>query len=107
VIRVRVQRSRQGSPVALMVEGHAGRGAYGEDIVCAAASALVETLMLGLTEVVAEIPQGRVDDGLADLRFFQPMSGEARAIVETIVRGLKDLASTEPDAVSVTDETYG
>lgn len=56
--------------------------------------------MLGLADVVHEPPGGVVDPGIADIRFAQPMSREARAVVETIIRGLQDLARTEPDAVA-------
>jgi hypothetical protein len=99
VIRVRLTRAADGTPTRLEVTGHAGRGAYGEDIVCAAVSALIETLTLGLTHVSVQPPRGAVDPGEADIAFLQPMSPETRAIVETMVMGLKDLARSEPDAV--------
>lgn len=66
---------------------------------CAAVSAMVETLMLGLTRVVHEMPMGMVDPGHADITFHESMSSEARAVIETIVAGLKDLAQSEPGAV--------
>lgn len=86
--------------------GHAENGPYGEDIVCAAASALIETLMLGLTEVVDQRPMGFVQAGHADVHFYHPMSVEARAVIETIIRGLQDLADTEPEAVGFLEETF-
>lgn len=99
MIRVRLTRAADDTPTRLEVAGHAGRGAYGEDIVCAAVSALVETLTLGLTHVSAQPPRGAVDPGQADIVFVQPMSIETRAIVETMVVGLKDLARSDPNAV--------
>lgn len=98
VIDVVLWRDHDARPLRLSVSGHANRGRYGEDIVCAAASALVETLVLGLREVVHEKPAGQVEAGNADLR-FTGLSSEGRAIVDTIVCGLRDLASSEPDAV--------
>ncbi len=100
MIRVRLWRDPLGQPERLAVTGHAGRGQYGQDIVCAAASVLVETLLLGLKDVADQPPAGSADPGHADLRFACPMSREARAIVETVVRGLQDLADSEPKAVS-------
>lgn len=104
MIDVRLQRGDNGQPKQLSVHGHAGRGQYGQDIVCAAASVLVETLMLGLTDVAHEPPVGEVDPGSADVVFRWPMSSEAQAIIETIVRGLKDLAESEADAVRFVEE---
>jgi uncharacterized protein YsxB (DUF464 family) len=99
VINVGLWRDHNAQPLRLSVTGHANRGPYGEDIVCAAASALVETLVLGLRDVVHDNFRGRVDPGHADLYFGEGLSSEGRAIVETIVRGLTDLAASESDAV--------
>lgn len=104
MIRIHLWRGMDGTPERLTVTGHAGRGTFGEDIVCAAASALVETLMIGLTRVVREKPEGHVDPGDADLRFALPMTVEARAVVETMIAGLSDLAQSEPKAVRFDDE---
>lgn len=99
MVWVRLWRGEAGEPARLTVAGHAGRGDFGADIVCAAVSVLVETLALGLNSVMAEPFEGSVNPGSADLTFRQPISPEARAVVETIAAGLKDLAATEPDAV--------
>lgn len=104
MIRVRLWRDAEGQPERLTISGHAGQGDYGQDIVCAAASALIETLMLGLKDVAGEPPAGAVDPGDADLRFVHPMSREARAIIETMVRGLQDLAGSEPKAVAFEEQ---
>ena len=106
MIRVCLWRSSEGTPKRISLVGHAGRGRYGEDIVCAAASALMETLVLGLRNVVNEQPEGTLEAGVADLRFAPPVSPEARAIIETIVEGLKDLAHSEPGAVSFREERW-
>ncbi|AEJ38849.1 protein of unknown function DUF464 [Sulfobacillus acidophilus TPY] len=99
MIKIRVWRRADGTPTRLLMTGHANRGEYGSDIVCAAASALVETLVMGLTQVVGQAPSGTVDDGKADLTFVAG-SSEARAVIDTVFVGLQDLARTAPDAVS-------
>lgn len=99
MIVIRLARFADGDPMRLTMTGHANRGPYGEDIVCAAASALVETLTMGLEEVLHERPHGVVSDGEADLEFTRPLSREARAVVETFLVGFQDLARTEPRAV--------
>ncbi len=99
MIRVDLTRNAAGQPLALRITGHADQGDYGEDIVCAAVSALVETLALGLTQILKEPYQGRVDAGDANFSFRSPMPSDSQAVVETIVAGLKDLSASEPQAV--------
>lgn len=105
MIRVVVYRDARGVARRLTVKGHAGQGRHGEDIVCAAASALVETLILGLDRVIGQPAQGRADPGDADLVFVQP-TPEAQAVIETIAVGLRDLAQTEPRFVSWRETAY-
>lgn len=99
MIEVRVWRSRSGAPTRLVMRGHANRGPYGQDVVCAAASALVETLSLGLTDVLRYSFDGMVEEGHADLAFPGPLDVETQAVIDTICRGLQDLAASEPRAV--------
>lgn len=99
MIRISVWRAANGAPKRLLMTGHANRGPYGEDIVCAAASALVETLVLALTQVAHQSCRGEVEEGHADLTFHFPPSPEARTVVDTILVGLKDLADTDHKAV--------
>lgn len=94
-----MSRSGKGEPLRLTVSGHAGRGPYGSDVVCAAASALVETLRIGFERVLRQPYQGAIEEGAADLAWTVPLSSEARAVVETICQALRDLAATEPTAV--------
>lgn len=100
MIRVTLTRDRKGLPRRLTVRGHAGQGRYGEDIVCAAASALVETLAIGLKQVASQPADGLVEEGQAEFTFLSPLSSEAQAIIETISAGLKDLAESEPRFVT-------
>ena len=88
MIRIRLD---QGEPFRLEVRGHAGAGPYGGDVVCAAVSALVETLSLGLKAVG--------DDGRIELREglfrYQGRPGErARLLLDTFVLGFRSLAES-------------
>ena len=44
--------TEQGIPVGFELTGHADQGAYGEDIVCAGISAITQTALLGITDVL-------------------------------------------------------
>lgn len=104
MIAVTVWRDSIGNPKRLLVKGHAGQGPYGSDIVCAAASALVETLLLGMRDVAPVAV--RIDanqEGHVDLTFPTGMGIAPRAVIDTILYGLRDLAHTAPKAVAWND----
>ena len=51
MVKVQVFLER-GTPVGFELTGHANQGAYGEDLVCAGISAITETALLGITDVL-------------------------------------------------------
>jgi len=77
----------------LTVTGHAGAGRSGEDLVCAAVSALVETWRLGWERVVPGAGQCRVEAGEA-VFCWNGQSETAQAIADTMIAGLADLAES-------------
>lgn len=90
-VSVRYENDR---PVRLTVSGHAESGPYGADIVCAAVSALVETLGLGL-QTVAGIDRGvDIRPGFSDFCFPRDMDAPTLAVVATILTGLKDISQS-------------
>ena len=98
MIRTEVRR-RGGRIVRLHVHGHAGTAPHGQDLVCAAVSALVQTAALGLREFDAAAPPARVRDG--DL-LWQGESGDAgQIILETCILGLQDIARSYPGAIAL------
>ena len=50
MIKISVMRQDDDKVIGLLVEGHAGAGAYGQDIVCAGISALAQSVILGLAK---------------------------------------------------------
>jgi uncharacterized protein YsxB (DUF464 family) len=88
---------------SFFAEGHAGWADAGEDVVCAAVSALLQAAWLGLSDVAA-IP---VDAAKSDGRLTLAWPAAARedpgvhAIVETVARSLETLAAQFPEHVSV------
>ncbi|CAB1129670.1 protein of unknown function [Candidatus Hydrogenisulfobacillus filiaventi] len=80
----------------LRVSGHAGAAPKGEDLVCAAVSALVETLHIGLKAIDVPGWEAQVAEGDARFRFDPTFPADGRAAVAVIVAGLKDLADTQP-----------
>lgn len=81
---------RRPPAVSLTVSGHAGAAPHGEDLVCAAVSALVETLALGLKRF--EVP------GVWSLRpgrfAYEGEPGAFSVAMDTILAGLYDLSDS-------------
>lgn len=89
MIRIEAWEEQDGTLKRLTVRGHAGAGRYGEDVVCSAVSALVETLALGFSRT-----QGRcaVEEGRAEFELPEDASFELQVGFDWIGAGLKDLA---------------
>ena len=89
-----------GTPVGFTVTGHAGQGAYGEDLVCAAVSAIVQTAILGVTEVLKLNAGVSVEEGNSSC-ILERGTGEADAaraaiVFETMLTGLKSVQAAYP-----------
>jgi hypothetical protein len=93
MVRIAVE-FEAGETRSIEVDGHAGQNDPGQDIVCAGVSALVETLRLGLEQVVPGGVAVDVKPGHAEFRFPAGADARQRAVVDTILAGLRDLAGS-------------
>ena len=99
MITVTVTREN-GDPVGFTVKGHANMGEYGEDLVCAAVSAIVQTAILGITEV-CHIPAGvSIEEGETVCILSKDASADAiqRAdiVMNTMIAGLRSIQASYP-----------
>ena len=99
MITVTVTREN-GAPVGFSVSGHANMGEYGEDLVCAAVSAVVQTAILGITEV-CHIPAGvSIEEGRTRCILSKDATGDAiqRAgiVFDTMIAGLRSIQASYP-----------
>lgn len=81
-----------------VVEGHAEFAEHGQDIVCAAASAIAQTALKGIkwfTDVRFKVESGRL---AAEVLHSNTKSD---TIIKTMLMGLEDLALQFPDYVSI------
>jgi len=95
MIRAVIDRAPSGDIMGFEVSGHSGYAEAGKDIVCAAVSAIVQTAILGLMDVVGiEVMYDQrpgkarccLPDGLSkDLR------EKANIVLETMLCGLKSI----------------
>lgn len=104
---VKVRRAPDGSIAEIRVSGHAGFADFGEDIVCAAVSALVVTALIGLKKVAMHPHEGKASSGLMYCKVKPGGTPEsatkAQAILETTVLGLRDIAKDYHQFVRVTE----
>lgn len=79
----------------MRVGGHSGFDEAGRDIVCSAVSAIVQTTIIGLKDVVGIEPLYEQKSGLADLKMPSGLSPdigkEAGILLETMLLGLKSI----------------
>ncbi|HHW91951.1 MAG TPA: ribosomal-processing cysteine protease Prp [Firmicutes bacterium] len=106
MISISITRDHQGRIVAFRVEGHAGYGTYGEDIVCAAVSALTQAAVIGLEEYLGLQPAVVIEPGLLECRLKErpaDLVAQTDAILETMVLGLGGVAAEYPNCICITE----
>ncbi len=88
--------------LGLRIQGHTGFAPQGEDLVCAAVSAIAQTAILGLRAFAldADILQDE-ERALIDIGLSREKSDRAQAILQTALLGLEDLAAGMPQYVQV------
>lgn len=104
MISIKIVRNDQGQVVSCHAEGHAGYDEHGYDIVCAAVSVLTATTMLGLTKQVEQAGEYSNSSGQCDMVLLEPIEQGGQDILETMVLGLREIASQYSDFVKI-DET--
>ena len=100
-------RRGDGKLVGYRAEGHTGYAAAGEDIVCAAVSALTQTTLNGLKEVLKAPRMYEIDDRSAFLEArLTPEATEnqlqqAQLLLETLLQGLQAIERSYPRNVRI------
>ena len=92
--------SENETPVGFSVSGHANMGEYGEDLVCAAVSAVVQTAILGITEV-CHIPAGvSIEEGETHCILTKDAKQDeiqrAGIVFDTMIAGLRSIQASYP-----------
>ena len=95
--------TEQGTPVGFELSGHANQGAYGEDIVCAGISAITQTALLGITDVLKLDAATAREDGLLRCELSRETVGKdlekAAIVFNTMIAGLASLQRAYPKSL--------
>ncbi len=88
------------------VEGHAGFAKRGKDIVCAGVSALAQTALFGLRDILGDAVTSDMKDGYLTVQVdrFRAREEGPRAVLRTLELGLKAVERSYPGTMQVLDE---
>ncbi len=103
MITVTVTREN-GTPVGFSVSGHANMGEYGEDLVCAAVSAIVQTAILGITDVCNLSAGVSIEEGQTTCILSKEATQEelrkAAIVFDTMLAGLRSIQASYPGTIN-------
>lgn len=83
----------------IAVHGHSGYAPFGQDIVCEAVSALVQTYVASLVKLTDEDPKYTMAPGSADID--NPHSPEGFLLMQSFLLGMNMLAEAYPDNIKI------
>ena len=106
MVEIRVRKDSRDRLSSFFASGHAGWAESGEDVVCAAVSAILQAAWLGLSEVAAITVTATREDGRLELAWPPEVRAEAAvaAIVGTAALSVERIATQYPDHVRVIHE---
>jgi uncharacterized protein YsxB (DUF464 family) len=93
---IEVKRSGSG----LTIRGHAGFAPHGQDIVCSAVSALVQTFCEAVQELTADQINADLSPGSAVIQYGN-LSDAAKLLEDSLFVGLNLIADNYPDYIRV------
>ena len=99
---INIVRNAQ-SIVEVRVSGHTEYAQHGQDIVCAAVSALTQTALLGLIKHLKLNVKYQVADSDLMLNIKGQENEQTDAILETMLYGLQEIACAYPKHVRIED----
>lgn len=83
------------------VRGHAEAGPKGQDIVCAAISALTQNLIYSLERLAEDKIKYVIEPGWVDINYWD-LSDKGRLLIESFFVGVMEIAADHPDHVKLT-----
>ncbi len=99
------QENKPGLLVGFRIRGHAGFAEYGQDIVCAGASAIAQAAVLGLKDTLGSSVSFQREPGFLEVHISQESCGTAsQAILRALELGLLSISREYSGYVDVTYE---
>ena len=95
---IRVTQLKDG----IKIRGHAHYAEPGKDIVCAAVSVLVQTLIQSVESLTADKIEYDMQPGTVDIKFWC-LSDQSKVLIDAFFIGIKGVAEAHPDNVRLTE----
>ena len=86
----------------ITIKGHSGFAPIGQDIVCAAVSVLVQTLIQSVENLTADKIEYSMSPGTVDIKFWC-LSDPSKVLIDAFFIGIKGIAESHPDNVRLTE----
>lgn len=88
----------------ITIDGHAGFAPIGQDIVCAAVSALVQTFIVSVEELTAdELTVTRNEQGQITTIEYRNLWDRAQCLMDSFFIGVRMIANSFPQYVRLTE----
>lgn len=103
MLKAIIYQDNAGNICGFEFEGHAGRQPEGENLLCAYASAVVQTAVLGLEDVVKLKIRHQQSKGKLQCFLPEDMSPQdrhdAEVVCNTMIKGLESINYTKQDTI--------
>ena len=86
----------------ITIKGHAHYAEPGKDIVCAAVSVLVQTLIQSVEELTADKIEYSMSPGTVDIKFWC-LSDQSKVLIDAFFIGIEGVAKAHPENVRLTE----
>ncbi|MTI95618.1 MAG: ribosomal-processing cysteine protease Prp [Firmicutes bacterium] len=107
MIKITIQNHHQ-LIVGFSVSGHSLYAVHGADIICAAVSALSQTAIPALTQVLGVAPEWARDEGFLNCRIpdglDERQTERAQIVLQTLIVGLENIARQYPTYIQLMNE---
>ena len=87
-------KKRNGNYLEFVSKGHAGYAEEGQDIVCAAVSALIITTVNSLEKFTDDKFDVQEKDGFVSIHFRNDLSGRGMLLMDSLLLGLTEIAGS-------------
>ena len=96
---IEITRTKNG----IKLRGHANYAPIGQDIVCAAVSVLIQTLVQSVQELTEDRIEYSMQPGAVDIKFWS-LSEQSRVLVDSFFCGVCGVQEAHPEHVEVIDQ---
>ena len=92
-------------PGKITIEGHAGFAPMGQDIVCAAVSALLQTFVASIEEMTADEIKSDMAAGMAVVE-YESLSEKGQLLMDSFLLGVLMIANEYPGNVKIISSKF-